>query len=53
MNHNENTAIYRRSGPPPENETKEPRDDKLAGLVKYYESSTTALVVQKEEKWLY
>ncbi len=52
MNHNENTAIYRRSGPPPENEMREP-SDKLAGLVKYYESSTTALVVQKEEKWLY
>lgn len=50
MNYNKN--ITYRSSSPPTNERREERE-KVINLVNYYESSTTALVIQKDEKWLY
>jgi PAS domain S-box-containing protein len=52
MTYNKDNITYKSSSPPPDNVLQEERD-KVTNLVKYYEGSTTALVVQKNEKWLY
>ncbi|MCA0992334.1 PAS domain-containing sensor histidine kinase [Pseudalkalibacillus hwajinpoensis] len=52
MTYNKENMTYKSSSPPPDNVLQEERD-KVTSLVKYYEDSTTALVVQKNEKWLY
>ncbi len=52
MTYNKENMTYNSSGPPTDNVLQEERG-KVTNLVKYYEDSTTALVVQKNEKWLY
>ncbi|QHA90681.1 PAS domain-containing sensor histidine kinase [Bacillus sp. N1-1] len=52
MTYNKDNITYKSSSSPPDNILQEERD-KVTNLVKYYEGSTTALVVQKNEKWLY
>ncbi|MYL64805.1 PAS domain S-box protein [Bacillus hwajinpoensis] len=52
MTYNKENITYKSSSPPTDNVLQEERG-KVTNLVKYYEDSTTALVVQKNEKWLY
>ena len=52
MTYNKDHITYKSLSLPPDNVRQEERD-KLTNLVKYYEDSTTALVVQRNEKWLY
>lgn len=52
MTYNKDHITYKSLSPPPDDVIKEERD-KITNLVKYYEGSTTALVVQKNEKWFY
>ena len=52
MTYKHKPTIFISSSPPPENNKKDMRDT-LTDIVKFFEDSTTSVVVQKDSRWVY